>query len=699
MIAFIETTSDKSTLKNTYLLPHGDRVRQGNGFSLSILIKNDYAEMPNQFSVEAGTINGTDYEDSNPIFSTQRNRGYVFHRLYPTELTYGLKDNDSCTEFVINVPRDSAIVTNSGSIGLIIKGYNASGGDAVYAQTALLNVEKVFAKPRENSNISLSQADALAALIVNNFHSQEMMFVMQAPGNGAGSEVKLSARAANGFGIVSGKVVISEDIQAEISAETTETITVNLVIALPPFPANASNAADYVYANYIEGNDPNVYAKSHSTYSTEDIAVGEIIGSTEDIATILSISDVGLISEMTLGSTNTDNSSYWTADLLVTYRKARASDWKLVGRVDTTGTIKMTSPSVSFADSLGYGEFRLTYTGPDADNPSAKGYINLWIQKGISDIPSGTVFDLTIPIAVSPDYVAENANEDFVGTNDIISGHDVEYLAKENNLVIARTLIENINGYSMSPNYSLGDAETVSIGGVNYSRVPIKYGNSAVLTEGQLEHYLLCMTGSERIPMYDYDRPLNTYVMIATGDLYKLQADEVDDGYNLYAWKVSVPYASTSDSTFSGSVNIVNESDSTKTNAIYTASDGKFSITNGTSTWQMPSDETGQKIIATRSWVNSEKTDFYEHIVDFQSDTLIFMTTMSTQMGSLLDIYNAYEARALANIRFRPAGGALSSVAKIMYNGSSLSIVYIDENGVNTQALSSSYAYNSVGKI
>lgn len=421
MIAYIELTSDGSAFKNTYILPHGDRVRQGNGFTLHVLIKNGYsASFPNNVVVYADAINGTANPDAISIYSMSRNAGYYFHKLYPTEITYGLKEGDSCTEYVIEIPRDSQIVAHSGSVSLGLQAYYVTGENTnVIANmpTASLSVEKVYAKPREHSNITQTQADALASLVVNNFDSRSEDFVLEeAMFDKNKSKVTLSARPANGFGIVSGKVVTNQLIEASnIDDMALLTYNVRLISELPNYiNESAQTLAEYVADSLASKSveEQNAWVKNNTISSASDKAQGKIICDAQTAASLKSISDLGLISCISYdGTYGTDSESgYRYANITITYKNTRYSDWVLVGSANVTGRIKMISPSVSFADSLGYGEFRLTYEGPDANNPNVQGYIHLWIQKGITEIPAGSAFDLTIPIATARDYVFEQTS-------------------------------------------------------------------------------------------------------------------------------------------------------------------------------------------------------------------------------------------------------------------------------------------------
>lgn len=123
-----------------------------------------------------------------------------------------------------------------------------------------------------------------------------------------------------------------------------------------------------------------------------------------------------------------------------------------------------------------------------------------------------------------------------VRTEAVYDEEMVDKTARENNVAIARTLLINLNGRELT-NYSL---EHTTIGG--YEVEMVKCQGSASLTEAQVKTYLSNMTGSERIPVYEYERPLNTFVMTADGTFYKLQANPDGDNYKLYCFKVAFPY-------------------------------------------------------------------------------------------------------------------------------------------------------------
>ena len=116
----------------------------------------------------------------------------------------------------------------------------------------------------------------------------------------------------------------------------------------------------------------------------------------------------------------------------------------------------------------------------------------------------------------------------------------VDGQTKENNLAIAKTLTMNVNGW-VPPGYEAVPS-TRTHGTTVYDVYEIRYNTLNTMPEDDLKNYLRAITGSERIPVYDQSRPLNTFVMVETGALYKLQANRVGSKYELLAYKVRVPY-------------------------------------------------------------------------------------------------------------------------------------------------------------
>lgn len=95
------------------------------------------------------------------------------------------------------------------------------------------------------------------------------------------------------------------------------------------------------------------------------------------------------------------------------------------------------------------------------------------------------------------------------------------------NTILITDALTNINGWFLS-NYT---AISVTSGGYNYYQ--IIYQNTGTITEEQVKTYMKAMTGSELIPVYDYNFPVNTYFIMSNGSIWKPQYDNVN-GLRLY---------------------------------------------------------------------------------------------------------------------------------------------------------------------
>lgn len=72
--------------------------------------------------------------------------------------------------------------------------------------------------------------------------------------------------------------------------------------------------------------------------------------------------------------------------------------------------------------------------------------------------------------------------------------------------------LTNLNGKVLS-NYTSTDG-TKTIHGVTYTIKTIKYGSTKV-TEVQAKNYMEYMTGSVFLPVYNYEKPSNTFFVMA----------------------------------------------------------------------------------------------------------------------------------------------------------------------------------------
>lgn len=95
------------------------------------------------------------------------------------------------------------------------------------------------------------------------------------------------------------------------------------------------------------------------------------------------------------------------------------------------------------------------------------------------------------------------------------------------NTILITDALTNINSRSLS-NYT---ANSVTSGGYNYYQ--ITYQGTGTITEEQAKTYMKSMTGSELIPVYDYNFPVNTYFIMSNGSIWKPQYDNVN-GLRLY---------------------------------------------------------------------------------------------------------------------------------------------------------------------
>lgn len=100
----------------------------------------------------------------------------------------------------------------------------------------------------------------------------------------------------------------------------------------------------------------------------------------------------------------------------------------------------------------------------------------------------------------------------------------------QSGVAIIKDLTTNINGWVLS-NYGY---EEVTI--LTYSAYKITTAGGATLTEAQARTYMRCMSGSDFLPTYDFNRPTNSFFATAEGEILKPQ---FDNSNGLVLYKVS----------------------------------------------------------------------------------------------------------------------------------------------------------------
>ena len=126
-------------------------------------------------------------------------------------------------------------------------------------------------------------------------------------------------------------------------------------------------------------------------------------------------------------------------------------------------------------------------------------------------------------------------------------GADVHFASKEwvkpsipkfqSGLSVIKDLTTNINGWELT-NY---DYEEVTIS--TYPAYKITTSGGATLTEAQARTYMRCMSGSDFLPTYDFNRPMNSLFITADGKILKPQ---FDNSNGLLLFKIDgafVPYS------------------------------------------------------------------------------------------------------------------------------------------------------------
>ena len=126
-------------------------------------------------------------------------------------------------------------------------------------------------------------------------------------------------------------------------------------------------------------------------------------------------------------------------------------------------------------------------------------------------------------------------------------GADVHFASKEwvkpsipkfqSGLSVIKDLTTNINGWELT-NY---DYEEVTIS--TYPAYKITTAGGETLTEAQARAYMRCMSGSDFLPTYDFNRPINSLFITAAGKILKPQ---FDNSNGLLLFKIDdifVPYS------------------------------------------------------------------------------------------------------------------------------------------------------------
>lgn len=101
---------------------------------------------------------------------------------------------------------------------------------------------------------------------------------------------------------------------------------------------------------------------------------------------------------------------------------------------------------------------------------------------------------------------------------------------------IVQDALTNINGRYLS-NFSAVSAQ-IEASGVNYDTYSILKNNDS-LTEEQARDYMEYMTGYRFLPVYNFEKPRNSFLMFADGTLWKPQYSEQS---GLILFKVTNPF-------------------------------------------------------------------------------------------------------------------------------------------------------------
>lgn len=104
-----------------------------------------------------------------------------------------------------------------------------------------------------------------------------------------------------------------------------------------------------------------------------------------------------------------------------------------------------------------------------------------------------------------------------------------------NNYTIAYNLVVNSNGYQFS-SYKFADVTLQAYPNNEIKQFQVSSTSAVVTDLSVIRNYLQAMTGHDRIPTYDEDRPINEFILCTSNDtMWKLQYDSTN---GLLAFKV-----------------------------------------------------------------------------------------------------------------------------------------------------------------
>lgn len=151
----------------TTAIPHGQIVRQGNGFDLFLCFPDDPKFMnlrPSVHYTNAGTMTTVGVNDE--PWGTY---GDAFKRYEPNEAIFGFKEGWKYITYHVSIGPEYGVTERYGQITLLVRIYRG-GGEVVYQAPITVNVIKTFGslKTENDDLISKSEYDKLVAYVREN---------------------------------------------------------------------------------------------------------------------------------------------------------------------------------------------------------------------------------------------------------------------------------------------------------------------------------------------------------------------------------------------------------------------------------------------------------------------------------------------------------------------------------------------------
>ena len=109
-----------------------------------------------------------------------------------------------------------------------------------------------------------------------------------------------------------------------------------------------------------------------------------------------------------------------------------------------------------------------------------------------------------------------------------------------NNYSMAYNLVVNRNGYQFN-GYKFAEVTIAGFEGYTIKQFQVSTTSAVVTDLAVIKAYLSVITGHDRLPVYDEDKPSDEYVILTSNStVWKLQYDET---YGLLAFQVTnIPY-------------------------------------------------------------------------------------------------------------------------------------------------------------